>query len=69
MKERTPPTPGETMMLAFKLLGLRNHSIAELEKKLLTKVPAENTAAALQRLKKEECLMTVCLAKSSSEGA
>jgi len=33
MKERTPPTPGETMMLAFKLLGLRNHSIAELEKK------------------------------------
>ncbi|MDP8305016.1 MAG: recombination regulator RecX [Candidatus Chlorobium antarcticum] len=57
MKERTPPTPGETMMLAFKLLGLRNHSIAELEKKLLTKgCPAENTAAALQRLKKRGML-------------
>ncbi|MDT9547262.1 MAG: recombination regulator RecX [Chlorobium sp.] len=55
--EKKLPTPGETMTLAFKLLGLRNHSIAELERKLLTRgCPEESTAEVLRRLKERGVL-------------
>jgi len=54
---KQPPTPGETMMLALKLLGLRNHSIAELERKLLSKnCPENGTAEVLEKLKERGVL-------------